>query len=144
MQLGIHLLLILHLFEKIELPIKSKICYIQLLYSTHMVKNGMKKPKKTKNDWKNEKKILTIFQAVTHPSTDLARCCLTSSKKPTKWPPKTELKMAIATFWLYLHSFTLHFCNRTKKLVHTLVLSCKDNFSYSQKGIICAKYQKKP
>ena len=41
-----------------------------------MVENYVKKPKKTKNDEKIGKEI-SIFQTVTHPSTDLARCCLT-------------------------------------------------------------------
>ena len=62
--------------QKKEISIQSKICYIQQLQSIHMVKNLMKKPKKTKKAQKMKKKFLH-FSAVTHPSTDWARCCLT-------------------------------------------------------------------
>ena len=41
-----------------------------------MVKNYVKKPKKTKYHEKNEEKNFN-FSAVTHPSTAWARCCLT-------------------------------------------------------------------
>ena len=106
-----------------------------------MVKNYVKKPKKTKNQEKNDEKKFQFFSG--HPSKYWLGSMLLNLRV-TKWPSKNDLKMLIVFVVGAIEEKERYFCVRTKTLIHTLILLYQKFFSYSQKALIYAKCQKKP
>ena len=81
----------------------------------HIVESRMKKPEyKKKINLEKEKKFYSIAPPSGIRTRDLWVTQLSD-------PAGIQLKIEIVTYWLKLHEFALHICDRATKLVNTMV-----------------------